>query len=131
MTIFYKDISTYFGVLEDMDLLCLDDDSILNGFINLLNTTKDQDGLGERPFRPNIGNTLMQLLEEPVDDMTAYKINMCLQDTAKQCARATLSPKTTVTPNRESGSFDLRIVLISGITGKEITGFFNLKRPLN
>jgi phage baseplate assembly protein W len=125
----YVDINTYYGVVEDVNLLALDDDAILNGFLNILNTIKDQDGISEKPFRPNSGSSLYQLLQEPLDETTVFKIRMALEDAAKQLTRATIDLKQSVVQvNRDKGCFEIQLVLTNSITNKSITGFFNLAK---
>ena len=122
----YRDLSTYYGELEGVGITCTDDDAILNGFINLVNTLKDSDGISERPFRPNLGSTFYSLVQDPLDDFTSFQIKRALEHLATQTTRAKFSNSTTVTPNLNQQCFDIKIVLINTATGNTITGFFNL-----
>jgi phage baseplate assembly protein W len=124
---YYKDISSYYGVVENVPLLSDDDSAILNGFINLVNTLKDSDGISERPFRPNLGSKLMQLLQDPIDDITSFQIKLELIALGSQMSRAVLlNAETLVTPNVSEECFEVQAVLRNNITGEKITGFFNL-----
>ena len=119
-------ISTQYGSMLGVEILCDGDDAILNGFINLINTLKDSDGISERVFRPNVGSNLQYLLQDPMDDTTAFQLKLAIQNLVDQSPRYTLSSNTSITANKREGYYDIRLVLINNSTGKEITGFFNL-----
>jgi hypothetical protein len=121
------DISSYFGVISDLDLLCLEDAAILNGFINLINTNKDIDGISERPFRPNLGTNLLTLLQDPIDNITAFQIKLQLMDLGSQISRAFIvSEETLIVANTQDECFNITLVLRNKITGGQITGYFTL-----
>jgi hypothetical protein len=126
---YFIDISSYYGVVEGIPLLSEDDSAILNGFINIVNTIKDTDGISERPFRPNLGNKILQLLQDPIDATTAFQIKLELLSLGSQMTRAViLNSETLVIPNPQAECFEVQIVLRNSITGEVITGFFNLTR---
>jgi hypothetical protein len=125
----YKDLSSYYGVVDNINITCEDDSAVLNGFINMLNTSKDLDGISERVFRPNLGTNLLRLLNDPIDDITAFQIKLELTQLGSQLDRARLIPdETTITPNHEDGCFEIKLVLKNMVTGNKISGFFNLNK---
>jgi len=117
----YTDINPLYGVVPGItDLRCYDGQAIVIGLINTLNTMVDPDGISERPFRPNFPNqNFNRLLEEPIDDMTAFQINMALESILANNPRATFDPNnTSVVPNLAEAGFDISISLIDKITGQ-------------
>jgi phage baseplate assembly protein W len=125
----YTDINLYYESLEDTTFIITDEDAVLAGFLNILNTLKDADNIGERPFRPNIGSSLQRLLQDPLDAITAFQIKLALADIAKQANRCTFDfENTTITANLLAQCFDVRLVLINGFNGKIITSFLSLSR---
>lgn len=118
----FLDINSYYGTSEDnTELLCADDQAIVNGFINLINTNKDMDGISERVFRPNVGTTLLSLLDEPMDDLTVFSLKSELANLAKQISRAEFdSQNTTIVSDTENQQYIITIALVNKFSGRLI-----------
>jgi phage baseplate assembly protein W len=70
----YLDVNTLVGVTSAQELLA-DILAINNSLYNLLSTPK-----GSRIFQPLYGSNLMNLIHEPADDLTAWRIRNELID---------------------------------------------------
>ena len=123
----YTDINSLYKVLAEVDnILVFDEQAIIIGLINTLNTMVDQDGISERPFRPNFPNTnFTKLLNEPIDIMTAFQVNMALESILVNNPRAAYDPQnTSVVPNINAGGFDITIGLIDKISSRRVNFSF-------
>lgn len=106
----YSDVSS--------ELKVIDVDAINNMIENIIRTTP-----GERPFEPTFGSRFMDMIFEPCDDMTAYKMETAIFDALKQWMPyiRVVMGDTSVQARRDEGIFDVRIgymLTISGVKGQ-------------
>ena len=122
----YVDINSMYSVSPTADILCEDDLAIINGIINTINTYADMDGISERPFIPSFYCGLILLLEDPVDDMTAFQVKIELENIIANNPRALIdATRTNVTPNAQGNGYDIDLGIINRFTKKTIvTSFF-------
>lgn len=121
----YVDINSMYSVSPTADILCEDDIAIINGIINTLNTYADMDGISERPFIPSFYSSLILLLEEPVDTMTAFQIKIELENLIANNPRALIdNARTKVVPNSQGNGYDITLGVINRFTRKSIVTSF-------
>lgn len=122
-TALYIDINSQFGIANNVVLL-EDELAVLNSLINILNTAR-----GERVFQPALGTDLIRLLYEPIDENTAFLIELELAHAAAFEPRCQISRGATrVVPDYENECYMAEIaVYIEGIN-KEVVFPLVLKR---
>jgi phage baseplate assembly protein W len=82
----FSDINSGFSFSNNSKLIVEDVAAINNQITNILSTQ-----IGSRPFEPTYGSDLYDLLFDPIDDLTAWKI-----ETASFDALATWMPRIRV-----------------------------------
>ena len=126
----YSDINSHYDPGTPSNLICTGAQALLNSIVNLINTIKDIDGISERPFKPYLGSELYLLLFDPIDDITSFKINMCLFNIVKQEPRATLvMGQTSVTPNIDQQGYDITLTIVDNTTNEVASSTLILSKP--
>lgn len=114
----YLDINTLVGVTSAQELVA-DVLAINNSLYNLLSTP-----IGSRIFQPLYGCSLLELVHEPVDDLTAWRIRNELIDAIykweKRIRLIVKATKIEVRPENDPG-YNVQLayeILLSNFTAK-------------
>ena len=71
--IIYSDVNINLGTTSNYELV-YNEQAVMNSLLNILRTHK-----GTRPFRRGFGGSLEEMLWDPLDDITAKRIRLHLQ----------------------------------------------------
>jgi len=82
----------------------------------------------ERPFAPNLGANLKQLLFEPINPMTKMSIELLIRDTIKLYERRASIIELKVTINEDENGYDVFMVIAIDNTSEVISVDFFLER---
>ena len=106
MTI-YKDLNAIYPTEDNQEFL-KDLESIKMSLLMILNTKK-----GERLFRPEFGNSMSDILHEPMSELTAFALfNTIVGDIESQESRVIVDTAATeVTPDYSNNTYYLNIVV--------------------
>jgi phage baseplate assembly protein W len=106
MTYIYKDLNPTYPTEDNQEFL-EDLESIKTSLLMILNTKK-----GERLFRPEFGNSMADILHEPMSDLTAFALKATIiADIETQEARVVVdSASTEVIPDYSTNTYYLNIV---------------------
>lgn len=120
--VIYSDVNLALGAASSYELLT-NEDAVMRAILNILETRR-----GTRPFRRTFGSSLMELLFDPLDDITARRIRTkLLRDIAENEPRVRLE-NIEVIPDHERDAYYVNIVGWIVRLDKPLSFNFNLKR---
>tara|TARA_R100000388_G_C7204666_1_gene140350 strand:+ start:231 stop:632 length:402 start_codon:yes stop_codon:yes gene_type:complete len=102
----FKDVSMSFKVSPlTYDLIAnKNETAIARSIRNLILTTP-----GERPFNPELGSQVSQLLFEPIDDITTQALKEQIENTVNNFEPRVRLRQVVVKPNFDADEYDISI----------------------
>ena len=102
----FKDVSMSFKVSSlTYDLIAnKNETAIARSIRNLILTTP-----GERPFNPELGSQVSQLLFEPIDDITTQALKEQIENTVNNFEPRVRLRQVVVKPNFDADEYDISI----------------------
>ena len=102
----FKDVSMSFKVSPlTYDLIAnKNETAIARSIRNLILTTP-----GERPFNPELGSQVSQLLFEPIDDITTQALKEQIENTVNNFEPRVRLRQVVVKPNYDADEYDISI----------------------
>ena len=102
----FKDVSMSFKVSPlTYDLIAnKNETAIARSIRNLILTTP-----GERPFNPELGSQVSQLLFEPIDDITTQALKEQIENTVNNFEPRVKLRQVVVKPNFDADEYDISI----------------------
>ena len=102
----FKDVSMSFKVSSlTYDLIAnKNETAIARSIRNLILTTP-----GERPFNPELGSQVSQLLFEPIDDITTQALKEQIENTINNFEPRVRLRQVVVKPNYDAEEYDISI----------------------
>ena len=102
----FKDVSMSFKVSPlTYDLIAnKNETAIARSIRNLILTTP-----GERPFNPELGSQVSQLLFEPIDDITTQALKEQIENTINNFEPRVRLRQVVVQPNFDANEYDISI----------------------
>ena len=102
----FKDVSMSFKVSPlTFDLIAnKNENAIARSIRNLILTTP-----GERPFNPELGSQVSQLLFEPIDDITTQALKEQIENTVNNFEPRVRLRQVVVKPNFDADEYDISI----------------------
>jgi phage baseplate assembly protein W len=120
---FTFDLNPYFDPLTSPRLTLVDKEAI-TGWLRLILTSSRNSG--SRIFVSNLGSSLLDLLQDPVDDITAFKIKAGILSTISYAdTRIKIDPSgVVVTPNPAYQGYNIRLsIVLAASTTSVVTSF--------
>lgn len=121
--IIYSDVNLDLGSTSSYELL-YNEQAVVRSILNILGTNK-----GTRPFRRNFGASLLEILFDPLDEITAKRLRLRLMQDILQ-----YEPRVTVQDVEVVPDYDLDAYYVN-VTGwmvrlnnRPLTFNFNLRR---
>jgi len=121
----YKDLNLNFGIHPvKKDVTTLEDgNAIVRSIYNLLMTNHY-----ERPFRPELGSNIRQLLFENVDASTAQTLRRFIEETIKNFEPRATIERVDVIANEDLNAYEVRLEFFIDIQPTLFTTSFLLER---
>lgn len=101
----YSDVNIDLGTRSPYELL-FNEQAVQRSIINIISTRR-----GSRPFRRAFGSNLLELVFDPLDDITAMRIQTQLQEEILRYEQRVVLEKVEVLPDYTADAFYV------GITG--------------
>lgn len=121
----YQDLDLHFGIHPvTKDLATLKDASaIVRSVYNLLLTNHY-----ERPFRPELGSNIRQMLFENITQSTAQTIRRFIQETIRNFEPRVTVQRVDVIANEDQNAYEVRLEFFIDIQPTPYTTSFLLER---
>lgn len=121
----YQDLNLNFSihpVKKDVSML-QDANAIVRSIYNLLMTNHY-----ERPFRPELGCNIRQMLFEPMSQSTAHTIQQFIRETVKNFEPRARIHQMDVVVNEDQNSYEVHMEFFIDVHPKPFTVSFLLER---
>jgi phage baseplate assembly protein W len=121
----YHDLDLTFSahpIKKDLSVLT-DAQAVVRSVYNLLLTNHY-----ERPFRPELGSNVRQLLFEPLTDSTAQTLRRCIEETITNFEPRVEIHQVDVLPNADQNAYEVRLEFFVNIHPTALTTTFLLER---
>jgi len=121
----YKDLDLNFSIHPiKKDVTTLQDgNAIVRSVYNLIMTNHY-----ERPFRPELGSNIRQMLFENVDESTAHSLKRFIEETIKNFEPRATIRRVDVLPKEDLNAYEVRLEFFIDIQPTPFTTSFLLER---
>ncbi len=121
----YQDLDLNFGIHPiKKDIVTLkDDQAVIRAVYNLLMTNHY-----ERPFRPELGSNIRQMLFENISPSTAQTIRRFIEETIRNFGSRVTIQRLDVIPNEDENAYEVRLEFFLDIRATPYTASFLLER---
>lgn len=124
--VIYSDVNLDLGSSSPYELL-YNQEAVMRAILNVLTTRK-----GTRPFRRRMGSSLMEMLWEPLDEITAKRIRLQLMDDITTYENRVVIQDVEVIPDYELDAYYVNIVgWLVRLENQQVNFNFNLKRKVS
>lgn len=124
--IIYSDVNLDLGAASSYELL-YNGDAVMRSILTILTTRR-----GTRPFRRTFGSSLMELLFDPLDDVTAKRIRtQLLRDIAANEPRVAIQEVEVLPDNGIDGYYINIVGWMVRLNNQPLSFNFNLKRKVS
>lgn len=121
--IIYSDVNIQLGTTSSYELL-YNEDCIRSSILNILSTRK-----GSRPFRRNFGSNVLDLVFDPLDEITAKRIQLRLKTDILAYETRIQITELEVLPDYEQDSYYVSIVgVMPALANRSVNLNFNINR---
>lgn len=121
--IIYSDLNAFLGVANNYELV-FNEGAIQNSILNILRTQK-----GTRPFKRSFGTSLLSLLWEPLNNLTANRIKTEIFEQIRQEEVRIVLEEVEVLVDPELSGYYVRVAgFIPRLDNKSLDFSFNLPR---
>lgn len=124
--IVYSDVNIDLGKGSSYELL-YDEDAIRRAILNIISTRR-----GSRPFRRDFGSNLMEILFDPLDEITARRIRtMLMNDIAAYETRVVLQEVEVLLDHELDGYYVNLVGYMPKLNNRMFSFNFNLRRNVS
>jgi len=123
--IVYSDVNLDLGQASNYELL-YNEDAIKRSILNIISTKK-----GSRPFRRDFGSNIMELLFDPLDNLTAQRLSRYLKRDILAHENRVVLEQVEVIPDFELDAYYVNIVgYMPRLNNRAFSFNFNLNRKV-